>query len=377
MKHGPKPAAPARLNLQQWCGLVELAATSIVAGSNRVQDLHERIIRPFPVPGLAPITRLVYRSVQTVAGLGVKAASAVSQRVAAPEPANSPGSVKENSLSILNGICGDYLQESGNALAISMQIRTPETGAKRVALFVHGLCLNDSHWSPELVDAVTQLGFSPAFVRYNTGLSVRENGRQLAQQLQTQLPEANSLVIIAHSMGGLVLRAALAAQQQESREVPAWLAALRAVVYLGTPHAGAPLEQAGHWLEKIWALSPYASALAPIAQIRSRGIQDLRRGLPDPPATQAPTFAHYVIAASLSAAPTPAKRKSLREAVRSGVGDGLVSIASALAQDVLPEAHLPKAHQRILYGVGHLDLLRHAEVGAQLRQWLERSAPSD
>lgn len=355
----------AQLDLRQWCGLLTLAAEGVMAGSQRAQDLHERIIRPFPVPGLAPITRLIYRSVRAVAGFSGGAAKGIARQSKPAEAMDAPGSNQENVLSILNGICGDHLHHTGNALAIAMQIRRTAPNAKAVALFVHGLCLNDSHWSPELVRAIETLGFSPAFVRYNTGLGVRENGARLAQLIQRQLGNCERVVIIAHSMGGLVVRAALAKTQRTAKS-PAWLRALQVVIYLGTPHAGAPLERAGHWLEKLWLLAPYASALAPIAQLRSQGIQDLRQGL----ATEADAprdYREYAVAGSLGDDYTD---NPLGSALNRCVGDGLVTIVSALGQGIINPSRLPKARQRIVYGIGHMDLLRHPEVAAQLKYWL-------
>ena len=53
-------------------------------------------------------------------------------------------------------------------------------------------------------------------------------------------------------------------------------------------------------------------------------------------------------------------------------GDGLVPVDSALGRHPRPELTLvfPAAHQRIIAGAGHLDLLDHPEVSAQLRTWL-------
>jgi len=56
------------------------------------------------------------------------------------------------------------------------------------------------------------LGYSPVFLRYNTGLHVSVNGRTLAEileLLQDQWPvPITELVLIGHSMGGLVARSA-------------------------------------------------------------------------------------------------------------------------------------------------------------------------
>ena len=58
----------------------------------------------------------------------------------------------------------------------------------------------------------------------------------------------------------------------------AWLARLRTIVFLGTPHDGAPLERGGSWVDQLLSVSPYSSPLARLGMLRSAGITDLRHG---------------------------------------------------------------------------------------------------
>jgi len=75
-------------------------------------------------------------------------------------------------------------------------------------------------------------GFAPVFHDYDWRLSIDELGRSLADRLRA---ERERVMIVAHSMGGLVSRAALANEGLEHVE---------RVVLLGTPNAGsfAPLQ---------------------------------------------------------------------------------------------------------------------------------------
>jgi hypothetical protein len=139
-------------------------------------------------------------------------------------------------------------------------------------------------------------------------------------------------------------------------------------VFLGTPHHGAPLERAGHWLDNAMDLSPYVAPFTRLGRARSAGIADLRHGnvtrkprefvpLPD-------SVRFHAAAATLCA-----KRGPLADRL---LGDGLVPLESALGRhrDPSRELAIPRRRQWIGYGMGHLDLLSHHEVYARLRDWL-------
>src|SRR5690606_12638053 len=120
-----------------------------------------------------------------------------------------------------------------------------------VVVLIHGLCMNDLQWQRNGHDHGAQLeralGCTPVYLRYNSGRHVSENGNELAALLErlvaTWPVPLTRLTLIGHSMGGLLARSAehLAREQGMS-----WSKVLRELVFLGTPHHGAPLERAGH-----------------------------------------------------------------------------------------------------------------------------------
>ena len=126
------------------------------------------------------------------------------------------------------------------------------------------------------------LGYSPILLRYNTGLHISVNGRTLAEILELlhdQWPvPITELVLVGHSMGGLVARSAChyGAEQQHG-----WTDAVSRVVCLGSPHLGADLEKGVNIAS--WALAklPETRAIATFLNTRSDGVKDLRyRRLP-------------------------------------------------------------------------------------------------
>src|SRR5437763_41543 len=71
---------------------------------------------------------------------------------------------------------------SGSRLAVAA------VGNKLVVL-IHGLCMNDLQWQREGHDhgaaLARDLGYTPLYLHYNSGLHISENGRQFAQLLET------------------------------------------------------------------------------------------------------------------------------------------------------------------------------------------------
>ena len=58
----------------------------------------------------------------------------------------------------------------------------------------------------------------------------------------------------------------------------AWRKHLKNLVFLGTPHHGAPLDQVGNWIDVQLGSNVVTRSFAAIGQIRSGGITDLRYG---------------------------------------------------------------------------------------------------
>lgn len=304
----------------------------------------------------------------------------------------------------LNGVLGDQLAEAHSPLAIEMSWRLARqtlvleraavsaavpTPGGRVLVLVHGSSMDDAAWTRRGHDhgaaLARDLGFTPLTVRYNSGLHVSTNGRQLAHQLQA-LVEAwphplEALVVVGFSMGGLVARAAVHSAEDEGL---GWRQQLSALAFLGTPHHGAPLERIGNVLGMLLDLHAYAAPLGELARIRSAGVTDLRHGnVRDAHWADRDRFAHgpdprgevalpagvpcFAIAATGSAAApgAPADLGGL-------ASDGLVPVTSALGrhEDGARALAFPLTHQHVVPRHQHLDLLSSAEAYEKLRGWL-------
>jgi hypothetical protein len=289
-------------------------------------------------------------------------------------------------------VLGDHLSASGNPLAIPMQLRSDGRSLRlerealaarlpgassRLLLQVHGLCMNDRGWQRRGHDhgsaLAREFGMTPLGLLYNSGRHVSENGEELAALLERLVAawpvRVDGLVILAHSMGGLVARSACHAGAAAGH---AWLGRLGKLVFLGTPHHGAPLERGGRWLEDALGVSPYSAPLARLGMLRSAGITDLRYGN-----LCAADWRERERAAGdcRAAVPLPAGVDCYAVAGRLGpgpIGDGLVPVASALGRHPDPRKRLafPAVNCFVGDGLGHIDLLDHAEVYARLRSWL-------
>lgn len=304
-------------------------------------------------------------------------------------------------IAAVNGIYGDQLTNRRNGFALTMQIHrhrrpvalTADSIAKafpaatgRIVVFVHGWCLTELSWwrRPRIGSALpygtrlrTDLGFTPVYLRYNTGLHISQNGQNLADllnQLHTLWPtRVEQIVLVGHSMGGLVARSGchygLAHQQP-------WTSDVRHVVCLGSSHLGADLEKGVNVAS--WALAqlPETRGLASFLNARSAGVKDLRFGalldedwrdcdpaeflrdrcnevpfLPD-------AVYHFVAA---SAAP---------RAVGLLVGDSLVRPRSAAGRGRSRQVPFESAHGLTLTGLHHFDLLNHPSIYDKLSEWL-------
>jgi pimeloyl-ACP methyl ester carboxylesterase len=388
--------------------------TDAVAGlTSLVEAMHARIASLPRLPGSAPLspadehtrglTGLVYETVRGVTRVVGGSAEALlgwlGPALTAPDPSQPPRAEREAVVAALNGVLGDHLAATDNPLAIPMAFRqagrelVPErfamrsrlaTASPRLLVLLHGLCMNDLQWQREGHDhgeaLARELGYTPIYLHYNSGLSVSTNGRILAQ-LMERLYDAwpmpiERLVMVGHSMGGLVARSAIHHGTLIQRGGLRWPTRVNDLVSLGTPHQGTPLEGAGHGIDLLLGAAPYAAPLARLGKLRSAGIQDLRLGnvvsgrvVDDGAHAQAqvslPTPTRcYAIAASLGPAADSLKAKLL--------GDGLVPVASALGRHSAPDRRLAFADERqaVVHDTGHLDLLSSAEVFGLLKRWL-------
>jgi pimeloyl-ACP methyl ester carboxylesterase len=307
----------------------------------------------------------------------------------------------EEAVGALNGLIGDYLHRTENALATELTLVSREgeplapaglaLPTRRVALYVHGLMATEScfwSWGGSHCDALQErCGLSPLFVRYNSGRHISENGRALDALLTTLVTHhaLDELVVVGHSMGGLVLRSAMHFGAGFPEAPAPWLPLVQRAFYLGSPHLGAPLERVGNAVT--WALKktgvalsePITELVADVLALRSRGIKDLRYGnLRDEdwhgrdldallrngrhPVPLLPSIRHHLVAGVLPEDPRLAAL----------LGDSLVTPKSALgraeARDRSPA--FPQEHVRIFPKLSHMDLLASPDVTEVLVAWL-------
>lgn len=320
------------------------------------------------------------------------------------DPSDDPGTGwAARMVAWLNGAVGDYLRDSGNPLATEMAFyhrHRPLTLSKgvlrdafprataKICILVHGLGCNEGVWtyleSEGDAEEVTygrllerDLGFTSFSVRYNSGLALEENGARLAalfDGLLAAYPVAvEEIVLIGHSMGGLVLQSA---GHSGLDRHSAWVRHVRRVFYLGTPHDGADLEKLGHATTTVLRAvpNPITALVADVIDQRSQGVKGLRTGAPlraeDAPGTAGqPTHRrgipwlsqarHYLIAGSLTTDP--------QHAASVVFGDGLVRHRRPTSRDPHTE------HVRILPGVHHLALAHHPRVYDTIREWCQEA----
>ena len=400
-------------------GAARLAVDATAGLTDLVEAVHARIAR---LPGSAAtpeqalgrtrgISGLVYKSIRGVtrlAGGGVDALLGVLAHALVSGRENAEGKSerqveREAVVAALNGVLGDHLAASDNPLAIEMTLRSDgralplqrdelarrlSNAQPRLVVLLHGLCMNDLQWQRGGHDHGAALardaGYSAVYLHYNTGRHIGANGAELSALLQRLLdawpvPLAR-VALLGHSMGGLLARSALA---QGTAAGLHWPARTDDLVCLGTPHQGATLERAGHWVDRVLGATPYAAPFARLGRLRSAGITDLRHGnLLDPAAVAPAAIARsglgklpphlplpdgvrcYAVAGSLGSREGDAKGRLL--------GDGLVALDSALGRHADTERVLrfPPERQWVGNGISHLGLLSDANVYGRLRAWL-------
>jgi pimeloyl-ACP methyl ester carboxylesterase len=397
----------------------DLLGTALADVALVARDVHRAVAaRVFGL--LGPVARPVQLLHDGIAAtaygasrLGVRVVPALAGRAAARRAAPSAAALTTTprghfAISAINGLIGDQIALRHAAIAPELALRTVggqlrrvpanavyDIGAAataRVVVFLHGLCENERFWwygaqrtwgDPtvsygSLLQA--ERGWTPLYAHYNTGLHISENGRSVADYLDALVAAwpvpITEIALVGHSMGGLVARSAAAQAADDGRP---WVAALRHIVGLGTPHLGAPLERWVNARTHALARLPESRPFARYLNQRSVGIKDLRHGAvltadwtgfdPDErvdhctPAVLLPGVTYSMVSATLSRRP-----------------DG------RLAHDLLVEhfsAHgtgRPNATRRIdfaadrLFHVGgrnHFHLLNDQVVYRRLRDWLD------
>ncbi len=387
-------------------GVSRLVTEATIGITDLVEAMHKRIVHP-PILPSTPIQQLItkisgytYKNIRRSTrfiGSGVDKALGALTPILGDLKATKDRDIIR---SVLNGILGDYLVERENPLQIIMHFRyegkvvklekntlkkmVPK-GSENIILFVHGSCMNDSQWTRKNHNHGTvlanELEQTVLYLRYNSGLHVSTNGQNLNRLLEVLIQQwpvpVKKLTIIAHSMGGLVARSAVYYGQQEEQ---LWSIFLEKMIFLGTPHHGAPLEKLGNYIDVILEAIPYAKPFARLGKIRSAGVTDLRYGnlldedwkedrfemkgdqrhhvpLPD-------QITCYSIAGVASK-----KKKSITSKM---LGDTMVPVTSAFGQhkNKAKKLNFDDANMWIAYEHTHTDLLSSLAVYAKMKEWL-------
>lgn len=370
-----RPAGPGVLDA---LSLAAEVADGLVLRS--VRDTHDAWADRFGgYPG-RPITSAVHGGVS----LGLRAASAALARLGGVGPRLEAGPRGRFVSSAVNGLIGDRLVGDRPHLAIPTAVRVEgrdvpldadglaaafPAATGRVVVFVHGLCENESYWVRGRDRAGTTYGemlagegWTPVYVRANTGLTLRESGAGLSAVLQ-RLVEAwpvdvTRIALVGHSMGGLISRAAGAVASDAAAP---WSDRVSDVVTLGTPHLGAPIASGlGHGSRGLARL-PETAAFGRILDWRSVGVHDLVEGLAEdvPPL---PHARYRLVAATVT--------RRERHPVGHLVGDWLVRPPSAYGRDRAGRELFPGGTVLHVGRTDHFGLLNHPEVHDALKEWL-------
>lgn len=291
-------------------------------------------------------------------------------------PESEPDPKWLNVQAALNGVFGDTLAGQENPLRFSMQLSgDPPSPQQPLLLFLHGLCLHEQSWRRTeherfAAQARNEGDFRVARLRYNSGLSIADNGARLAELLEAT--ECSRLVLVGHSMGGLVARSALHQAREARMQWPQRLTHLAA---LGSPHHGAVAERLGNHANRLLTVTRWSFPFTRLGNLRSAGIHDLRFGnlLPGDrekagdrlhthdPRTPVPVpddIAHLYMAATRSGEAPP--KRGLKS-------DLLVTPHSALAEEYPGTEQVTR---ELLYHHDHFGLMWNRPVYERLHQWL-------
>jgi hypothetical protein len=392
----------------------DLAGAAAATVADQVRDTHVGIAaRVFGAigPGAEPV-RVVHDRVAATAYAGAHGLTDALLRCGAwalslTRPPGAPPLEKNVSgrlaIGALNGAFGDALARRASPLATTMSVRSRgrdlaldptavAAASPRLAIFVHGLGETDDAWRLAASRHVpygdrleSELGYTPVYVRYNSGLHISDNGCRLAELLDALVRgwpvDVREIALIGHSMGGLVARSACHYGAAEG-----WRSRVAHVFTLGAPHRGAPLEQAMHVACSALSLLPETRAFATPLRARSAGIKDLRYGYlvdedwlgQDPDAflrntgREIPfleTANHYFVCATVAADADAALSRI--------VGDLLVLRSSAFSHRRRGERmRFAVDHYHHVGGATHFDLLNHPAIYEQIRTWLAVGANS-
>jgi pimeloyl-ACP methyl ester carboxylesterase len=254
--------------------------------------------------------------------------------------------------------------------------------ARRLAVLIHGLAETEAIWRNALVGdgadsglaaSLTADGFTPLLLRYNTGCSISENGRELAALLDRVTAAwpvpVDEVALVGNSMGGLVARSAL--QEGRNRRF-GWTTAVQRLVTVGSPHLGSPLEKLAAGASRALRFAPETRPISQFLESRSEGIKDLHSGAINDDEAHADRFTEHFV----SLQPSGVEHHFIAGVVTANsehpvgkmVGDLIVRAASATGRGRVRSVEAKESV--VLGGRRHFDLAGDPDVIAQIREWL-------
>ncbi|MBF0106945.1 MAG: hypothetical protein HQM16_16655 [Deltaproteobacteria bacterium] len=293
--------------------------------------------------------------------------------------------------SVINGIIGDTLDKTKSRLAIKMSlIGNVCDDAGKICILVHGLCASEDSWQfsddPQTTYGsllIKDFGYSPFYLRYNSGLHISTNGRLLNRHINrlcnNRSQKIREIIFIGHSLGGLVIRSACHYGMKSNSN---WTRRVKKIFLLGTPHHGSDVEKLGNLTTTVLKIIPnhVTHGISHLGNKRSAGIKDLRFGylldedwkghdqdalLKDNrhPVPLLKAVDYYIIAGTIS--------KKSNNLFAQYFGDGMVNSNSVTGKSFKKSKHihfLPK-YFRTFKGISHAKLSCHADVYDQIKKW--------
>lgn len=287
---------------------------------------------------------------------------------------------------IASGFLGDWLEERNNPLAVSLTLlengqpvdpARPEPSAPGPVIYlsIHGLMELESvftfpgrpheHYGSMLAEQMDQ-PLTSLSLRYNSGRPIYRNGEDLAGLLEQAVANwpvpVEKIVLLGHSMGGLMIRSACHYAELKGHQ---WLSSLDACVYVGSPHDGSWLARGALAVAGATRKMPrdYLRVVGEVIDIRSEGIRNLSRGdiLPEAgkDAPLVPGVRHFVVCGLLG--------RNRSNPLNALFGDALVHESSARGEE---RDGWSLAGMATFPGIDHIRLAHHPDVGQQLVEWL-------
>jgi pimeloyl-ACP methyl ester carboxylesterase len=388
-------------------GVSRLLVDATIGITDLVEAMHKQVVHPPFLPS-TPVQHLIssfasitYKNIKwSTQFIGGGLDKALNQIVPVFGELKSTNE-REAIRAALNGVIGDYLEKKENPLTIDMHFRYQSKVVQldnqgfneaysningKILVMVHGSCMNAIQWTQKEHNhgaaLAKELDKTPIYLNYNSGRHISTNGQELNDLLEKLVMQwsvpIEEIVILAHSMGGLVARSALYYGQKQGNT---WTEHLKKIIFLGTPHHGALLERTGNYLDVILEAIPYARPFARLGKVRSAGVTDLRYGnLIDDDWKDNDRFEilgdqrqHIQLPSHIDCYSIAAVNGKASESISSNViGDKLVTINSALGHhnDPSKKLNFNDEYTHVVYECSHLDLLNNSSVYAKLKKWL-------